>query len=40
MGEVQIVYWFDLLPECESHPEVVAVDSTGKCVVRPTKATL
>lgn len=40
MGEVQIVYWFDLLDECKNHPEVIAKDVTGKCVVRPKKATL
>ena len=40
MGEIQVVYWFDLLPECEDHAEVVAIDTTGKCVIKPTKATL
>jgi len=31
---------FELLPESKNHPEVVAVDTKGKVIIKPIKATL
>jgi len=31
---------FELLAECKNHPEVIAVDTIGKVIVKPIKATL
>ena len=52
IGEIFMVISFDLIPECENHPEITciyiyiilniikAVDTIGKVIVAPKKATL
>lgn len=40
VGSVQFEIDFLLEEECKNHPEVLAPDTTGTCIVRPKSAVL